>query len=393
MRLLRTLALVGLIGVASLEPVSLAAQSSMFGIRGLGFPGRPLTPRTRATGGSFGLFDPESDLNPAAIASQTAVTAGFVLAPTRRHWEAPAGTASIRETRFPLIYVGGPVPGSKLGVGISIGSYADRDFRLASIDTVTIRGQPVETSDTLSSLGGLSEIRIASGVMLGSKTGIGGGFYFITGSSRVDARRHFADTTFAPLRQTAELSYHGIGFSLGITHQLTPAIRLAATVRSDAKAKVDLDSTRAYTVDLPFTFAAGIQARASNRLTLAASGTYRTWSGANSDFLAQGAPGSRNTLELNAGGEYARNLRRPSRLPVRLGVRYADIPFPIKEGGKPKEFSISAGTGTRFAQERGGVDLTLEQAWRSEGSAYKERAFTLILGLSIRPYGEARGRR
>ncbi|HSB55666.1 MAG TPA: hypothetical protein VLD58_15000 [Gemmatimonadales bacterium] len=390
MSFLRTLALVGLIGFAVSEPATLAAQSSMFGVRGLGFPGRPLTPRSRATGGAFGLFDPESEVNPAAIATQTAVTAGFVLASGRRHWEAPAGTASLRETRFPLIYVGGPVPGSRLGLGISIGSYADRDFRLASADTINIRGQDVGVNDTLSSLGGLNEIRLATGIMLGKKTGIGGGFHFITGSSRLDARRHFSDTTFTPLRQTAELSYHGIGFSLGITHQLTSGVKLAAMVRSDTRAKVDLDSTRAYTIDLPFTFSGGAQIQASRRLSVALAGTYRTWSGANSDLLAQGAPGARNTLELNAGGEFIRNVRRPSRLPIRLGVRYADIPFPVQQGGKPKEFSISAGTGTRFAAERGGIDFTLEQAWRSEGSSYKERAFTFMFGLSIRPYGEAR---
>lgn len=388
MRLLRTLALTSLLGLALLEP--LAAQSSIFGVRGLGFPGRPLTPRTRATGGSFGLFDAESNFNPAAIASQTSVTAGFVLAPSRRNWETPAGTASLRETSFPLFYVGGPVPRSRIGLAISVGSYADRDFRLASVDTVTVRGQRVGVTDTLSSLGGLSEIRLATGVRLGQKTAIGGGFHFITGSSRLDARRYFADTTFSALRQRAELTYHGIGISLGITHQLTPAVKLAAMVRSDAKVKVDLDSSRAYTVDLPFTFAGGFQARASRRITFAAAGTYRTWSGANSDFLAQGAPGARNTLELSAGAEFTRNLRRPSRLPIRLGVRYADIPFPVVQGGRPKEFSISGGTGTRFAQERGGVDLTLEQSWRSEGSSYKERAFTLLVGLSIRPYGEAR---
>jgi hypothetical protein len=71
-------------------------------------------------------------------------------------------------------------------------------------------------------------------------------------------------------------------------------------------------------------------------------------------------------------------------------VRYAEIPFPVIVGAKPKEWTFSAGTGTRFAQERGGVDLTLEQAFRTENDGYKEKAFTLLLGLSIRPYGEAR---
>jgi hypothetical protein len=371
-------------------PCGLLAQSSMFGVRGLGLPGRPLTPRARATGGSFGLFDPQSDLNPAALVGQATVTAGFVLSPSWRHWETPAGSEGLRETRFPLIFVGGPIPGSRVALGVSIGSYADRDFKLASTGNITIRGATVGVTDTLASLGGLNEIRLSGAVALGAHTTLGGGFYFITGSSRVDARRHFEDTTFTPIRQTAELSYKGFGVSVGITHDLSNAVRLAALIRSDSKADVDVDSIRAYSVDLPYTVAAGVQVKASRRLSLAASGSYRTWSGANSDLLAQGSLGSRNTLELSAGAEVTRNLRRPTNLPLRLGVRYAELPFPVVTGGKPTEFGISAGTGTRFAQDRAGVDLAIEQVWRHEGPAYKERAFTLILGLSIRPYGEAR---
>ena len=390
MRPLRLLALLVLLGLALGEPIALAAQSSMFGVRGLGLPGRPLTPRTRATGGAFALFDAESDWNPASIATQTAVTAGFVLAPSRRRWEAPIGSASLRETRFPLMYVGGPIPGTRVGVNVSIGSYGDRDFKLASTGIENIRGQDVEVTDTLTSLGGLSEIRLATGFLLGPRTSIGGGLYFITGSSRQDARRHFADTNFIAIRQTAELSYHGVGFSLGVVHQLTAGIRLAALVRSDTKAKVDLDSTHLMDIDLPYTFSAGALMRASRRITVGLSGNYRTWSGANSDLLAAGGVGSRNTLELNAGAEVTRNLRRPTNLPIRLGVRYAELPFPVITGAKPKEWTFSLGSGTRFAQERGGVDLTLEQAFRTENDGYKEKAFTLLLGLSIRPYGEVR---
>lgn len=369
-------------------PVEAAAQSSIFGVRGLGLPGRPLTPVSRATGGSFALFDGESGLNPAAIATLTAVSAGFVLAPTRRHWESPAGDATLKETRFPLMYVSGPIPGSQVGVSISFGSYADRDFKLASVDTVPIRGQPAEVFDTLTSLGGLNEIRLASGILLGPRTAIGAGFHIITGSNRLDARRQFADSDFVSFRQTAELSYQGFGVSLGITHQLSPSVQLAATVRTDGKADVDVDSAGAYSVDLPYTFSAGARIQASRRVALALHGSYRTWSGANSDLQAQGGIGSRNTLELAVGGILARNLRRPANLPIRLGFRYAEIPFPITPGSKPREIGISAGTGTRFANDRAGIDLSLEQAWRSEGSAYKERAFSLVLGLSIRPYGQ-----
>lgn len=371
-------------------PASAAAQSSLFGVRGLGQPGRPLMPRAIGTGGSFALFDGESDFNPAAIANLRQVAAGFVLAPNWRHWEVPAGTASLRGTRFPLFSVGGPVPGTRVALGVSFGSYTDRDFRLATHDTVALRGVPVGVHDTLTSTGGLNEIRFAAGAAVSSRTSVGGAVYWITGSSRLSAHRSFADTTFLPLRQSAELSYQGLGFSVGVTHQLSSRLQVAALVRSDGKATVEKDSAKVYTVDLPYTLSAGVQFRPSRRLLVGAAGTYRTWSGANSDLQQEGGIGSRNTFDAGFGVEYTRDLRRPSSLPIRFGVRYADLPFPIAPGGKPHEFSLSAGTGKRFAQDRAGVEFALEQAWRSEGSPYRERALTLIVGLSIRPYGTGR---
>src|SRR3989442_11633013 len=47
--------------------VSLAAQDSQFGIRGLGTPGRFETVRARSTGGAFGPFDPMSPLAEASL--------------------------------------------------------------------------------------------------------------------------------------------------------------------------------------------------------------------------------------------------------------------------------------------------------------------------------------
>jgi hypothetical protein len=367
-----------------------AAQSSMFGVRGLGFPGRPQTAQSRGTGSGLALFDPESDVNPAALTASPAVTGGFVLVPDWRHWDTPAGSRSLRETRFPLMYVVGPIPRTPLAVGVSIGSYSDRDFKLASVGVDTLRGVPLEVFDTLTSIGGLNEIRLATGDRLGGRTSIGAGVHLITGSSRIDTRRAFGDTTYLPIRQKAELTYSGLGFSVGITHQVSNAVTLAAMVRADTRARVDLDSARAFNVDLPYTFSAGAALRPSNALRLGFSGTYRTWSGANSDLLAQGSPGAQNTMELAAGGEWYRNRRRPLNLPLRFGVRYAQIPFPVEEGAKPREFSLSLGTGLRFAQDRAGVDVGLEHAWRSESSRYKERALALVIGLTLRPYGTSR---
>jgi len=119
----------------------------MFGVRGLGLPGEPFSARTRGSGGSFALFDGESDLNPAAITMLPALTVGLVSTPGWRRWDTPAGEVKLQDTRFPLMFAGGPIPGSRLAVAVSVGSYADRDYELATRDTVTYRGTPIAVRD------------------------------------------------------------------------------------------------------------------------------------------------------------------------------------------------------------------------------------------------------
>src|SRR6185437_407163 len=158
----------------------------------------------------------------------------------------------------------------------------------------------------------------------------------------------------------------------------------AATVRSDGHVNVDRDSSRSGTIDLPYTFGFGMRWHARPKLEMASQLLVHTWSGANSDLLAQGGVGSKNNYEASFGLEYTPNLRRPARRPLRLGVRYGTLPFLLDTGEQPKEFGVSAGTGIRFAQERAGVDLGLEHVWRSAG-AFKERTFLLNLGVTVRP--------
>jgi hypothetical protein len=364
---------------------SAVAQSSMFGVRGLGLPGRFLSPRASATGGSFGLFDSESTLNPAALSGVSTVTASFVLAPEWRHWQTPAGTGSLRSTTFPQMFVKGPIPRTPITLGLSFSSYADRDFRLASIDTVSPRGVPIQTFDTLTSLGGLNDIRIAASYARTSTWSLGASMHFLSGSNRVTARRAFADTTFHTASSFAELSYSGVGFDVGMIGTLSPTLSVSLLARKDLRLSEAQNSTKVASFDLPYTFGAGVVYRPNLRLQVGASGTYRTWSGANSDLLALGGIGSRNSLDLSVGLEATTNAKRPFSRPLRLGARYGQLPFSVFPGGKPHEFAISAGTGTRFARDRAGLDVTLEQVWRSEGSLYRERALQLLVGVSVRP--------
>jgi hypothetical protein len=373
-----------LLSLLAVTPAVLGAQSSQFGIRGLGYPGRGLGTHAIGSGGAFGLFDSESSQNPAALTGATSLTSVFTVARSFRSQENPAGTASARDTRFPHLMVTGPVRRGTGALGLSFSNYTSRDFTLASSSTVDIRGVPVGVTDTLSSRGGLNDLRLAGGWRIRNRWTIGAGIHVISGSNRMESQRSFADSSFVPSVQQAELSYAGVGVSAGLIRQFGPEFAVAAMIRSDGHLNVDRDSARVGTVDLPYSFGMGVRWKPSEKLDVATQGVVRTWSAANSDLLEQGGTGAANTFEIAAGAEYTPDPRSPSQRPLRLGARYGLLPFPLIPGGQGHEFGVSAGSGVRFGQQRGGLDVALEYVWRSEG-VYSERAFILTLGISVRP--------
>jgi hypothetical protein len=377
----RRLALTSLLAVA---PAVLGAQSSQFGVRGLGLPGRGLATHAIASGGAFGLFDSESSQNPAALTGATSLTSIFTISQGFRSQENPAGSASTRDTRFPQLMVVGPVRQARGALGLSYSNYTNRDFTLASSSTVDIRGVPVGITDTLSSRGGLNDIRLAGAYRIHDRWTFGAGLHVISGNNRLESRRSFDDPDFVTSRQQAEISYAGVGASVGVIRQFGPRFAVAAMVRSDGHLNVDRDSVRVGQVDLPYSFGLGLHWQPSPKLDVATQTIVRTWSGANSDLLEQGGVGAENTLEVAAGAEYTPDPRRPFQRPLRFGARFARLPFPLTPGNQGHEFGVSAGSGIRFAQQRGGVDVALEHVWRSEG-VYSERGFILTLGVSVRP--------
>jgi len=295
----------------------------------------------------------------------------------------PGASESLRETRFPLVTIAGPTKRIPLVLGLSYSSYTDRDFTLATGDTLDLRGAPVPVFDTLSSRGGLSDLRVAGAWRL-PRTSLGGGFHVLTGSDRLQSKRTFEDPSYLPIAEKTELSYAGIGASVGVIHQLGGGLAVAALARSDGHVGVDRDSTRVSEMDLPYTLGLGARWQLTPKLALAGQGIVRTWSASNSDLLAAGAPGSENTVDLAVGAEYVGDPRRPGRRPLRVGGHYATLPFLLEAGRQPTEFGVAAGSGIRFAQDRGGVDLALEYISRSAGE-FSERSFQVTIGVSVRP--------
>lgn len=383
MRRLLFLALLAL-APATAVPATAVAQASQFSVRGLGTPGRAVSTRTAGSSGAFALFDAESGINPAALGGLATVTATFNGTQSFRTVENPAGSESLRDSRFPLVSFGGPVRAGRFAFGVSYSTYTNRDFSAATSDTVELRDILVPVFDTLSSRGGVSDLRLAGSYRVRDRSVVGAALHVFTGTNRMESRRAFADTQYIPVQQSAELSYAGVGASVGAVHQLGPSLWVAAIARSDGNVKVDRDSARVGTVDLPYSVGLGLRWKAGARLDLAGHGIFRTWSGANSDLLASGGTGAENTFEVALGGEYVGDPRRPNRRPIRFGAHYATLPFPLQPGIQPTELGVSVGSGVRFAQDRAGVDLSVQYLTRSGGD-FEDRGLVVSIGVGVRP--------
>ncbi|MEO8449089.1 MAG: hypothetical protein ABI647_04820 [Gemmatimonadota bacterium] len=366
-------------------PGLLLGQSSQFGVRGLGLPIRPISPRALATGGAFSFFDVESSFNPASIGGVTTFTSLFTTSQNFRHSENPFGTSSGRDARFPLMFAAGPVGGTNLAVSVSVSGYTDRSFALGSRDSITLGGSRMAVFDTLSSKGGLSDLRGAVAWRATSSLTFGLGLHVITGTNRITNRRVFGDSTFVTATETSDLSYLGLGADLGVMLRVGSKLALSGLARTDGHLNIDRDSTRIGATDLPNTFGFGARFQPSPRLGLAAYGVRKGWSAADPDIKDQGGIAALDSYDVGAGVELVRNPKQPASRPLRFGVRYATLPFPVVAGKQAHEFGLSAGTGVRFTAGRGGIDVAVEQIWRSDGGTFSERATVITLGLSIRP--------
>ncbi len=367
-------------------PVTVYAQSSEFGVRGLGLPGRAQSARSMGSAGAFSLFDGESGVTPAAIADLGAMTATFTGMSDYRSSDSPAGGASVRNFRFPQFLVGGPIKGFPVSASFSYSNYMTRDFSLAFPGSVSFGGGPsVGVVDTLQSTGGINDLRLALAYRAGKRVSVGVAAHIITGTNRLFLKRVFSDTLYATATQRSELSVAGFGVSLGALAQLTNTVAVSLLARSDGSASLQRDSTDVGRVDLPVTLGGGLRWRPSRRLDLAGQVLWRNWSKANDQLVALSGVGSNNTLEFAGGLELTTHTRRPGQLPLRLGFRSASLPFPVTAGAEAKEHGLAAGTGLSFAAERGTLSLSLERAWRSEAAGFSERAWIFTAGVSVRP--------
>lgn len=370
--------LLAVLVVAGTTP--LGAQSSVYGVLGLGFPTDPMGLRARASGGAAAAVDPGSVLNPAAAALFARLTVSMEMEQlTRSHDFAEASASGLNETRFPLGMVGGPVPGTHFFLAGSFSTYLDRTYDISSTDTVTLRGAPVAVSDRVHSRGAVADARLAVAWQVSRVLSIGAGAHVLGGDGQLELQRQFDDPAYVSLQDQVEDSFRGFGVSAGVIVTPLARLRLGAAMRYDGTLERQRDSVLVQTSRLPLTVSGGFTVIATSRLRWSGTGIWRSWSRAAVAAANTGAQAF-DTWSLASGIEVDRLI---GRAPLRLGARYSLLPFsPTTE--QPHEVAVALGTGLRFATNRAQFDFTLERAVR-QGGGVTEHGWVLGTALVITP--------
>lgn len=367
----RSVALLALLMAAGSSAEALAAQNSQFGIQGLGTPGKSESVRARSTGGAFAPFDAFSPLTDASLAEVRRLSAGFV-GGTSWRTVAPTGEpeSSLKETRFPVLVVAGPLT-RRLVLGGGFSTYLDRTYGVIVHDTIDINGVPEPLTDEITSDGAITDLRVALAARLSRRISLGVGVHRLTGSTREVAKRKFADSLlYRTSTARDQVAYGASGASASLLLDLTQSFRVTGWARSDTKLQSDVAGKIISVHDLPVSYGAGALWRAGTQATLAGSVSWSNWS-------VTGLTNSHDTFSWSVGAEIGRFTS-----PFRFGARSGQLPFGV--GAAPKESGLSAGLAKQFSGGRGRLDIGVERLERT-GTGMKEHVWTLLLGLTVRP--------
>lgn len=369
-------ALLGLLIV--LSPSALGAQNSIFGTRGIGFPGRVGGARSIALGGGSEVFDRAAVLNPALAASFGQVTVGAVSGTTFRNYTAAGTEASgLQETRFPLIFLGGGFGRSSFSYQVSVATFAERTFDLKTVDT--IMGLAVE--DRVIADGGVVDIRAAIGWRSSAKLAIGGAVHRLAGSSRLTATRTFDNSEFQKFEERDALSFSGTSFSAGLLWLPNASLSFGFAARVNSSLISELEDGSSSKVAMPVSLAGGVWLGVTPRMRLMTTARWRSWSRAQEDLAGTGT--AFDTWEVGSGLEITLGPGVGGKFPLRLGVRYAQLPFSPSDA-RPREWNFSVGTGAPFAGNRAVIDVALERFQR-DGAGARERGWYVAVGFTITP--------
>jgi hypothetical protein len=364
-------------------PAGLRAQGNLSGW-GLGYPTGQLSSRAEGAGGAIAEIDPLSLVNPAALAFIGSTTLFFQIEPEYRRVIVGDVHDNTTTARYPLF--AGVLPlGSNWAVGVSSATLLDRTWTTAVDSNAVFGADTVSSTFLYGSSGSINDLRLAVSWMPNTYVRLGLGGHLVSGSDRVFAGRTFTNNSaFGNFSDSTTLGFDGGAVSAGI-QLVAPKLAIAsASFRKGGAIHASRNDTTLASAHVPDRLGFSLAYVGVAGTEIAARTSLDKWSSLNG--LSGGSSQAVDAWDTSVGADIAGPRMGSQSLMLRVGGRWRTLPYLVgPTNGKVREQSLSAGFGTTFGGGRVITDVTAMHARRDAGIGISERAWTLSIGLGIRP--------
>ena len=381
MRRIHRLAMLGL--AAGFAPSLLSAQGAI-STQGFGYPTGELSTRVRATGGGLGQFDPDTPINPAALATSSDPRMFLQYEPELRKLSNGEAASNTLTARFSLASASVPFA-SRGSIGLSVATFLDRSSVTTFSTQREIAGQTVTVDETTRVLGAINDVRIGFGYAPSPKVQFGAGGHVYVGQNKVFFAQSFPDTLkFSTVSQVSTLGYTGFAASAGVLLRPSRNFGIGISGRKGFSIEARSGDSTLSEASIPDRIGAGISYEGIPGSSISVNVSRDLWSSLNG--LGSENATATDAWEGGAGVEALgpRVLQRQTIL--RLGGRYRTLPF-LAAGSEISELSFGGGIGAQFFRNRATFDMSFERATRKPDASVdvSERAYIFSFGLRVRP--------
>lgn len=379
-----------LAAIAVVPACVLHAQSSL-GQQGLGYPPGQVSTRAIALGASMAELDPVSPRNPASIARWGRSGLYLQYDPEFRRVSVAGDRDGTLTARFPLIG-GATRTGRQLSVGFAISTLLDRTYTTESEETIVVEGEDLVSNTTYMSTGGVNDVRLGVAYDVSPELSVGLAGHVITGENRVRISTIFDREGFVPLQRQAETNYTGTAFSGGVNWLPGGNFAVAGSMRLEGTLRANRGSDAIDDGNLPARAGLSVAYTGISGAVITAGGNWEQWSRAD---IGSSSVRTQDTREYGIGIEAAGPRARGAPIALRGGVRMRDLPFgsvaqadtALSVFARERAFALGAGVplATYGGVSRAMLDIGLQRASRTGQPGVTERAWTISLGLAVRP--------
>jgi len=369
--------------VAFASVTTAARAQGTLGGQGFGYPPGQLSVYARAAGGATAEADPLSAVNPAALMVLRRGGLYIQTEQERRAVDAGGTSGATHEYRFPLFAAALPV-GSRGMVGGSFSTLLDRTWGTEVRGKVRFEEDSVSYVERFRSEGALNDVRVAGAWAFRTDLILGVGIHLYPGENRLSLSRVFDDSlSFAPLRDSSNVNYFGVGYSFGALWRPSQNFGVGASGRIGGKLKLREADTLRSEANVPGRFGVGAFYQIVPGSSVALRVDRTLWSKMAGLGSERATP--EDTWDYGVGLDALGPRVFAAQLALRAGFRRRTLPF-LADGEQVTENAVTLGTGVPFAGGRANIDMFLERAARSaDGIDAKENAWTFGLGLTVRP--------